>query len=318
MNSRYAARLLVREDREPGGRAVTGDFMLMFACEADVVHVPAIGRVAREQIERETTTSEMALRVPLTREQSAASTDGGGLAPNSAEGPRNLEVRSIPPWQLGITGAQLLTLVAAVKTSFTESNPTVYMIVDGVVKPACCAANVPYALLVNPGGLLCETFVSHAWGESFFEFVKTLQRCYAEDFATRAFWICFLANPQTLSPRALKRLLGHTIYQSPFYLAMTRCKEVLIVRNKNLNLYIRLWCVVELALALEYAKIPIKVHGEMPDFHEMNPDRDMMGTKGKCFEGDRDMIVESLAQIRVDVDKWVAEVIQIAPGTQIM
>mmetsp|Transcript_30518 Transcript_30518/g.68930 ORF Transcript_30518/g.68930 Transcript_30518/m.68930 type:complete len:284 (-) Transcript_30518:16-867(-) len=59
MNSRFAAGLLRHGGRVAEGR-VASEFVLMFACEAEVVLVSADGRAARAQSEREMAVSEMA------------------------------------------------------------------------------------------------------------------------------------------------------------------------------------------------------------------------------------------------------------------
>jgi len=177
---------------------------------------------------------------------------------------RSNPMRTLSSEDWGITGDQLVALSRQVASRYTDKdeNPNVYELVDGLIKPLCMAQHVSYSILQNPGGLRCETFVSHAWCESYLQFVADMQdRC--SDFRTRVFWVCFVANPQTWPKGNLKRFLGVNPHHSPFAIAICKCDDFLVVRNNGKNIYWRLWCCVELAFASSEKKA-VQIAGTLP------------------------------------------------------
>jgi len=227
-------------------------------------------------------------------------------------------MRSIHPSRWGITGRQLNELADKVVKKFTgaRANPNVYHVVDEIIKPACLARHVSYAILLNPGGKECCTFVSHAWFESFLKFVEDIRLYYA-DFETRVFWICFAANPQTWPDDRLQMLLGYTATQSPFAIAMEKCKSMLVVRNTTRNMYSRLWCVTELALVEAYAKKPVHVIGAMPPHAAES--RSNIGRGADCSGPEKDMLLSTIAHAEahaeMDIEELVAKVISAKSGS---
>jgi len=223
-------------------------------------------------------------------------------------------MRSIHPASWGITGEQLDALAEEVVKKFTggRANPNVYQVVSEIIKPACSERHVSYAILLNPIGKKCKTFVTHAWFESFLQFVEDIKRYFA-DFKTRVFWICFAANPQTWPAERLQLLLGFTAMQSPFAVAMEKCESVLVVRNTARNMYSRLWCVTELALAEAYAKKPVHVVGEMPPRAAASGDD--VGLNADCSGPEKGMLLETIEKTNVEIDVLVAKIIQAKCGS---
>lgn len=64
-------------------------------------------------------------------------------------------------------------------------------------------------------------------------------------------WCCFLANPQNLD---IKELLDVDPKQSPFARALGDAKHVVVVPNRTVSIYTRLWCVYEAFLAVSLGK----------------------------------------------------------------
>jgi len=224
-------------------------------------------------------------------------------------------MKLIPANRWGITGKQLMALADQVVQKFTgrDENPNVYEVVDKLIKPLCKESGVSYALLLNPKGIKCSTFVTHAWFESFLAFVDDIRDHYP-DFETRVFWICFTANPQTWSPAELSDLLGPSALQSPFAIAIQQCDTFLIVRNRSKNLYSRLWCVAELVLVNAYGDCVVEVIGNMPPrAQERGGD---IGLNATCSSPeDVEMLRATIEVTGLDANSLVAEAIRARPGT---
>jgi len=224
-------------------------------------------------------------------------------------------MKLIPANRWGITGKQLMALADQVVQKFTgrDENPNVYEVVEKLIKPLCKESGVSYALLLNPKGIKCSTFVTHAWFESFLAFVDDIRDHYP-DFETRVFWICFTANPQTWSPAELSDLLGPSALQSPFAIAIQQCDTFLIVRNRSKNLYSRLWCVAELVLVNAYGDCVVEVIGNMPPrAQERGGD---IGLNATCSSPeDVEMLRATIEVTGLDANSLVAEAIRARPGT---
>ena len=157
----------------------------------------------------------------------------------------------IPPQKWGVTWDDLDSLGSeAADRFYARDTPNVYAVVKEVIAPRCRRRHVSYSILRNPAGLTCNTFVSHAWSESYFQFVEDI-RVYGPDIQDRVFWICFTSLPQTWPAENLKVLLGVTPHLSPFSKAIDNCDDFWIVRNANSNMFLRLWCLAELSFASE-------------------------------------------------------------------
>lgn len=73
--------------------------------------------------------------------------------------------------------------------------PNMYAVTEHFIRPMTAAAGgMSYALMLHPGGLECDVFVTHAWAEGVFEFVSKCLRAWPQG-ATHL-WCCFLSNPQ--------------------------------------------------------------------------------------------------------------------------
>jgi len=168
--------------------------------------------------------------------------------------------RCVPPSRWCVSPEQLFDLLDVIEERYPDEDPNVYRVVDEVIKPMTEEHGCSYALMLNPGGIHVSHFITHAWAEGFKAFTRSLR----DASITGGLWICFLANPQTWPSSELAMLLGTNPFMSPFYCALRESDNVIAVRNSNMNMYTRLWCVFELWSAFASGK-PIKTTGPNPD-----------------------------------------------------
>ena len=164
--------------------------------------------------------------------------------------------------------------------------PSIYTVNEQYIKPVTCdAGKVSWALMRNPKGLDCDLFISHAWQEGIFEFLRKVRPfdCRWLKMGTFYFlflvflvwinafgmesvfknpvrhswprgvrnaWCCMLANPQNLDIGEMLQ----TPSDSPFAAALRASKIVLVVPNRHCSVYTRLWCGYEAFLAHEEGK----------------------------------------------------------------
>ncbi|CAK9080235.1 unnamed protein product [Durusdinium trenchii] len=128
--------------------------------------------------------------------------------------------------------------------------PSIYVVNEQYIKPVTAqAGKMSWALMLNPDGLDCHLFVSHAWQEGIFEFLSKV----LTSWPSRAHnaWCCMLANPQNLNIGSMLQ----SPKTSPFALALQASRYVLVVPNRHQSVYSRLWCGYEAYVASEDAKI---------------------------------------------------------------
>lgn len=131
--------------------------------------------------------------------------------------------------------------------------PSIYTVTEQHIKPVTRdAGKMSWALMLNPRGLGCDLFISHAWAEGIFEFLRKVRHSWPR--GARHAWCCMLANPQNLNIGALLQSPS----SSPFALALHSANVVLVVPNRHCSIYTRLWCAYEGYLAQEAGK-PILV-----------------------------------------------------------
>ena len=134
--------------------------------------------------------------------------------------------------------------------SFSENGPSIYAVNEHYIKPVTAAAGkMSWALMMNPEGLDCDLFITHAWQEGVFEFTKKVLTSWP--WRARHAWCCMLANPQNLDIGALLQSPS----SSPFALALQSSKYMLVVPNRHNSVYTRLWCGYEAYLAFQSNKI---------------------------------------------------------------
>ncbi len=92
-------------------------------------------------------------------------------------------------------------------------------------------------------GRKCVLFLSHAWNEPVFEFVRHALEAWPVGLEECGAYFCVLSNPQNLD---ISCLLGATAEDSPFYRILTAPlppRELIMVTNSLSPIHDRLWCV---------------------------------------------------------------------------
>jgi len=123
-------------------------------------------------------------------------------------------------------------------------------VVEEVISPATSQfVNRGYARLLNECQLLpLEVFVIHCWDGGFEDFIKTVNGVFSSYASPPNLWICATALWQGGDLRTARRP-GLDPAKAPFAEAMRRAQTVLVVRNTQVDLYTRLWCIWEMYLA---------------------------------------------------------------------
>ena len=131
-----------------------------------------------------------------------------------------------------------------------DFGPSIYTVNEQYIKPVTAqAGKMSWALMMNPDGLDCHLFVSHAWQEGIFEFLSKVLASWPT--MARHAWCCMLANPQNLNVNSMLQ----SPKTSPFALALKASRYVLVVPNRHRSVYSRLWCGYEAYVASEDEKI---------------------------------------------------------------
>jgi len=285
--------------------------LVIGSCAACAVHI-LVRSSYRRQGSKDSAGAQVARDTGRTEEgaleatQSAQSILPPSRADETTSGIRALGKhlhQCIPAWKWCVTLDQVYHLVREVDKRFPDTDPTVYRVVEEIIIPMTRHVECGYALMVNPHGVEVKSFITHAWGES----MRAFARALGQANVIGGLWICFLANPQTWEPSELGSLLGMNPYMSPFYTALEKAANVVAVRNSNLNMYTRLWCVFELWSANEAGK-PVSVVGPNPEY--IAPD--MTGYNATCSsERDTDMLRRAieLSGAKERVGAYVGQVI---------
>ncbi|CAE8630709.1 unnamed protein product [Polarella glacialis] len=152
--------------------------------------------------------------------------------------------------------------------------PSIHMVVKYVVVPESQAAGgMSWALARHPHGLPVNIFMTHCWEEGIYEFHRKVKRYIHGGISERTMletgtdsrpatphiWCCFLANPQCWPRQDLKELLGQDPMKSPFAKALMAKNDtgellvecVWLMSNRATSIYTRLWCVLELKIAMD-------------------------------------------------------------------
>eukprot|EP00440_Ansanella_granifera_P032848 gb/GFBE01035637.1/.p1 GENE.gb/GFBE01035637.1/~~gb/GFBE01035637.1/.p1 ORF type:complete len:571 (+),score=114.47 gb/GFBE01035637.1/:1-1713(+) len=126
-----------------------------------------------------------------------------------------------------------------------------YDINESIIQPSCAESGLPYAVMLNESNPLPgKVFVTHAWAEKFAEFCKCVAAALTSMTSEYPYlWICAFAIFQTTDPALISRQLGGDPRQAPFTRALSRADYFLVVRNDQVDIYERIWCIWELYLA---------------------------------------------------------------------
>eukprot|EP00931_Biecheleriopsis_adriatica_P110231 TRINITY_DN8448_c1_g1_i1.p1 TRINITY_DN8448_c1_g1~~TRINITY_DN8448_c1_g1_i1.p1 ORF type:complete len:694 (+),score=105.37 TRINITY_DN8448_c1_g1_i1:16-2097(+) len=127
--------------------------------------------------------------------------------------------------------------------------PTIHQVNEHYIKPVTKdAGGMSWALMRNPQGVMCDVFASHCWRECVIEFVSKATKVWPQD--AKGMYVCFLANPQNSD---FSELLEGDLLESPFARALSTARYMVVIPNQHESIYLRLWCVFEMHLALEKA-----------------------------------------------------------------
>lgn len=130
--------------------------------------------------------------------------------------------------------------------------PNLYQVKEQYVKPVTLkAGGTRYALMKHPEGLPCDVFISHAWAEGIFELATLVRQGWPRGHGLKNMYLCLLANPQNSVGSWLE---GTRLTETSFALALRRSSHVLVIPNKSISIYSRLWCVYEAYLGTEFQK----------------------------------------------------------------
>lgn len=163
--------------------------------------------------------------------------------------------------------------------SSLDDTTNMYEIVQKYVKPKTAGSGQSLAVFLNSEApKAANKFLSHAWAESFSYLVWMLcincfpegerpglaggdsEQSYRRHCSQVGFgeagglqpddviWFCCFAVDQNAD---IQGELGSSPLESPFAKALVKCDEVLILFNQNVNLYTRIWCVLEIYLTLK-------------------------------------------------------------------
>merc|ERR1712032_344055 len=154
-----------------------------------------------------------------------------------------------------ISVAQLNDLRQQAVVSLGEafSIASMYDINVHLIRPACEQHGKPYAHIVNDGNLLkVQVFVSHAWAENFGEFVNSVNAAFHQWTVKPNIWICACALLQSSDPKVVAhQVASRDPRKAPFTRALRMAEKFLVVRNRSVDIYSRIWCYWELAAAHE-------------------------------------------------------------------
>merc|ERR1719210_2873168 len=105
--------------------------------------------------------------------------------------------------------------------------PCIHTVTEQLIKPITAAAGgMSWALMLHPGGLECDLFVTHCWQEGVYEFIDKVLHSWPR--RARHAYCCMLSNPQNLDIAGLIS----TPESSPFAKALGSARYMLVVPNR--------------------------------------------------------------------------------------
>jgi len=159
------------------------------------------------------------------------------------------------PAHNAITVSQLMSLVQQTARDFPEDGKalTMYDINERIILPACAKHKRPYARVLNdPEPKMVQVFITHAWRENFNEFAQSVEHCFMHEPDKPNIWICAFALYQSADRSAVSAQLGNDPAKAPFTEALKRAERYLVVRNRAVDIFARIWCCWELYCADKY------------------------------------------------------------------
>eukprot|EP01038_Epipyxis_sp_PR26KG_P016555 gene16555-22603_t len=160
------------------------------------------------------------------------------------------------PEMWGMTMDQLLDIL---KDERYTKNMTMYDVVKTIVMPETKGKGVGYSLLKNRNNpLRVRVMISHAWTESYFQFVSAIRESQVEG----PYWICAFAiyQPEDIPEVSIAKQLGNDPMRGPFATVLNQKETelMLAVITEQCDIYTRLWCVLEIFVAIQ-VKLPVQI-----------------------------------------------------------
>jgi len=126
-------------------------------------------------------------------------------------------------------------------------------------------------------------------------------------------WICSFALFQSTDRTLVEGQIGKTLLGAPFDKALRRCKEVLVVRNAEIDNFQRAWCVYEIFRARQ---LNLKITVAGPNCFESDT-VDILTCKASSKD-DESLIKETIqdAHLVEDLNGVVTEIKHMAGGQQ--
>jgi hypothetical protein len=212
-----------------------------------------------------------------------------------------------------ITYQQLMELDGQACTIFgAEDYPRVTMrdICREIIEPLCARSKTSYALRLNKKGIPIQCFVSHGWDGHFAAFVQSIRNAFQTTMVKPNLWICAFALIQSQDEELIQQQIGSSeeeLEESPFVQAIKAASTYCVVRNSNVDIWTRCWCVCETMYANHFGLLPDKTHITGPDkfAHLQTSVLDAQASRLK----DRDRILKVLLTKfdREQVDNFVHE-----------
>ena len=202
--------------------------------------------------------------------------------------------KAIPPDMWCITYNQLMEVETEAKKVFGESavhNKTMRDICREIIEPTCRKTGTSFALSINKDGLPMDVFVTHCWDGQFTALVQQIRNAFQTVVLKPNLWICAFALVQGKDVSLQIGCGKDPLENAPFIQALQSASAYCIVRNSNVDVYSRIWCVCELIYAQHYGLFPAKTYVTGPDaFPEQST---VLDAKASRLE-DRDRILRVL------------------------
>eukprot|EP01038_Epipyxis_sp_PR26KG_P012640 gene12640-16948_t len=160
------------------------------------------------------------------------------------------------PEMWGITRNQLSDIL---KDERFSGDMSMYDVVKSIVIPDTKGKGLGYALLKNrEKPLRVRVMISHAWTESYSQFVSAI--CESE--IEGPYWICAFAiyQPEDIPEVSIAKQLGTDPMRGPFATVLNQKETelMLAVITQQCDIYTRLWCVFEIFVAIQI-NLPVHV-----------------------------------------------------------
>jgi len=147
----------------------------------------------------------------------------------------------------GITFEQL---VSVTRLTGYRAGMSMYDVVNNLIKPLTAGTGTGYALYLNRSSpLRAKIMVSHAWQESYSQFLEALRRSELAG----PFWVCAMAIYQCedLPSVSIAAQLGTDVNRGPFATVLKQSHMMIAVITEAANICERMWCVLEIFVAVQ-------------------------------------------------------------------